>query len=239
MKRFTFCAAIMAAGVAMGAQSALTINLSGPGGRSAQASFEISGSNLVVTLTNTATHDVLTSSQLLTGVFWSVSGGPLSLGRVSALLNAGSSIVGNVPSPSVDPMPNGVGGEWAYVGGLSGAPGGNAYGISASGFGLFGPGDRFPGLNLQGPTSPDGAQYGLTSAGDNPATGNGGLLNDALIKNSVVFTLSGLPQGFSLNQISNVWVQYGTDLSEPSFPTPGSVTLLALAGAVAARRRRA
>ncbi len=90
----------------------------------------------------------------------------------------------------------------------------------------------------RGPTSPDGPQYGITSAGDNTATGNGGLLNHAWVKNSVVFTVSGLPQGFSLNQISNVWVQYGTDLSNPSFPTPGSLSLLAAAGVIAGRRRR-
>lgn len=238
MNRIRFGAAALAASVAFGAQSAVIFNLSGPGGRAAQASFDIVGSNLVITLTNTATHDVMNSSELLTGVYWSVSGGPLGLGRVSAALNAGSFVAGNVPTPAVDPLPNGVGGEWAYRGGLSGAPGGNAYGISSSGLGLFGPGDRFPGANLQGPTSPDGAQYGITSAGDNTATGNGGLLNDAWVKNSVVFTLSGLPQGFSLNQIGNVWVQYGTDLAEPSFPTPGSLSLLVLAGAIAGRRRR-
>ena len=54
-----------------------------------------------------------------------------------------------VPTPSTNPTPNGVGGEWAYNNTQS--VGGANEGISSAGFGAFGVGDRFPGNNLQGP----------------------------------------------------------------------------------------
>ncbi len=208
------------------------------GDRAASVKFEVSGTELVVTLTNTSTADALVPVDILTGVFFDVAGAPLVLTHVAAIVPTGS-FVHNGP---VDPG-NSVGGEWAYLAGLAGAPEGTAYGISSSGLGLFGPGDRFPGNDLQSPASPNGLQYGITSAGDNLATGNTPLTGgaNALIKNAVVFTLSGLPIGFDpMAQISNVQYQYGTDLSEPHFPEPASVVLLGAAacGLVRSRRRR-
>lgn len=206
------------------------------GHRAASASFQVSGNDLIVTLTNTSLVDALVPVDILTGVFFDVAGAPLSLTRVSAIVPAGS-FVHNGPT---DPG-NSVGGEWAYLGGLSGAPEGTDYGISSTGLGLFGPGDRFPGADLQPPASPDGLQYGITSAGDNLATGNSPLTSgsNALIKNQVVFTLSGLPNGFDpMAQISNVQYQYGTDLSEPHFPEPASAVLLGIAAIGLIRRRR-
>jgi hypothetical protein len=77
----------------------------------------------------------------------------------------------------------------------------------------------FPGTDLQPPPNPDGLQYGLTSAGDDTATGNAKVTgSQALIKNSVIFTLGGLPTGFKLTDISNVNFQYGTALDEGHFP---------------------
>jgi hypothetical protein len=131
-----------------------------------------------------------------------------------------------------------VGGEWAYKGGISG-PDGTAYGISSSGLGLFGPADRFPGSNLEGPDSPGGLEYGITTAGDNPATGNTPVTgSNALIQNSIVVTLGGVPAGFDpAASISDVLWQYGTGLNEPRIPEPASVALMLLA-ATAVRRRR-
>src|SRR6185503_11805094 len=99
----------------------------------------------------------------------------------------------------------------------------------------------FPGSNLQGPASPNGLQYGITSAGDNTATGNTPVTGtNALIQNSVVFTLSGLPPGFNpATSISNVEFQYGTDLSEPHFPgVPEPATLVLMAGGALLMGRR-
>jgi len=244
MKFYALALAATAVGSLIGAsaQAAVTFSFSS-GTRAASAKFEISGSNLVVTLTNTSTFDCLVPTDMLTAVFFNVSGSPLSLGRVSAIVAGGSAIVssGSLPSPATDPGPNGIGGEWAYLGGMSG-PHSTSYGISSTGMGLFGPGDRFSGANLQGPDSPDGVQYGIASAGDNPSTGNGGISGSAFIKNSAIFTLSGLPVNFSLTQLKDIWFQYGTALDEPEFqsdvPAPGALALIGLGGLIASRRRR-
>ncbi|MFO0973085.1 MAG: PEP-CTERM sorting domain-containing protein [Phycisphaerae bacterium] len=198
--------------------------------------FETSGSNLIVTLTNTSASDVLVPADVLTGVFWDVSGSPISLTRTSAVVPGTSSVLFGVTDPG-----GVVGGEWAYRGNIADNPPGHAYGISSAGLDIFGPGDRFPGNDLQGPPSgsPDGLQYGITSAGDNPATGNGEVTgSDALIKNQVVFTLAGLPSGFDpMARIGGIRFQYGTGLNEPHFPEPATLGLLAI-GLVPALARR-
>lgn len=186
--------------------------------RGATATFSQSGNNLLVTLANTFQNDVMVPNDVLTAVFFDVKGNP-TLTRVSAMLSSGSTIL-FAPTPGTNP-PGSVGGEWAYKNGLSIGSGVGTQGISSSGLGPFGPGDRFSTLNLQGPDSPDGLQYGLTSAGDNPQTGNNPVTGqNALIQDSVDFTLGGLPAGFILDtdSISNVYFQYGTDLCEPRIP---------------------
>lgn len=206
------------------------------GTRSASASFDTIGTNLVVTLSNISALDAMVPIDVLTGVFFDVAGAPLSLTRVSAIVPMGSVVHFGPTDPG-----NVVGGEWAYKGGIAG-PRGADYGISSSGLGLFGPGDRFPGNDLQPPASPNGLEYGITTMGDNVATGNTPMTGaNALIQHQVVFTLSGLPLGFDpMASISNVSFQYGTALDEPNIPAPaGVVSMLALAGLAQARRRRA
>jgi len=103
----------------------------------------------------------------------------------------------------------------------------------------------FPGSNLQGPSSSDGVQFGITSAGDNLATGNGGINGSYLTKNAVVLTLgnfSGEPDA----KIQGARFQYGTSLDEPQYngltPEPSTLALAGLGTVVlavhAARRRR-
>jgi hypothetical protein len=182
------------------------------GHRSAAAIFEQFGPYLKVTLSNTSLADVLAPVDVLTAVFFSLAGNP-SLTKLSATLAPGSLVLFGSTDPG-----GGVGGEWAYQSALTGAPGGAKSGISSTGLGLFGPHDRFPGSNLQGPASPDGLQYGITSAGDNPATGNTPVTgSNALIRHAVTFTL-GLPEGYALGQLHTVGFQYGTNLSEPNMP---------------------
>ena len=84
-----------------------------------------------------------------------------------------------------------------------------------------------------------GLEYGLTSVGDDPTTGNAPVTGkNALIQNEVIFTLSGLPDGFDPSlRISGVRWQYGTSLDEPHLPEPASAALV-LCGAVALLRRR-
>jgi hypothetical protein len=200
----------------------------------ASVTFDTMGSNLVVTLENTSAADVLAPADVLTAVFFDVAGGTLTLDPTtgSAVLAPGSSVAFGASDPG-----GVVGGEWAYASGLSGAPHGAAYGISSSGFNLFGAAN-FPGSNLQGPVAVDGIQYGLTSLGDNLASGNAAVTgSNALIQNAVTFTIPGLPAGFDPSTvISNVSFQYGTDLSEPNIPEPASISLLAI-GLLAFRRR--
>lgn len=219
------------------------------GSRAASATFDTSGTNLLVTLTNTSSADVLVPTDVLTGVFFNLSGDP-SLGRTSAVLASGSTVF-------YDTQPAGgvVGGEWAYNADVSSGslPGVNQ-GISASGLGIFGPSNRFPGANLADNENVGGLDYGILSAGDNPATGNGGVTRSGgLIRNSVVFTLSGLPTGFNpLTSISNVFFQYGTNLSEPriagtatstpnpnsqSVPEPSTMAGILVTGLAAVRSR--
>ncbi len=171
----------------------------------------VSPGHLEVTLSNDSTADVTAPNQILTAVFFDIDS-PLTLTAGNAVLGPGSEVLFGTTDPG-----NAVGGEWALQQGMSGAPGNRAFGISSSGLGLFGPGDVFAGSNLQGPADPDGLQYGITSAGDDPATGNTPVTGtNALIRNSVVFTLDYSP---SLPfKVENVLFQYGTDLAETSIP---------------------
>ena len=205
------------------------------GSLAASATFQRTSNNLVITLVNTSSHDALQPTDILTGLFFDVSGSLLSLNRTSAIVPVDSAVLfGSTDAGRV------VGGEWAYRAGLSAAAG-STYGISSSGLGLFSPGDRFPGTNLQGPADPDGLQYGITSAGDNPATGNTPVTGMyALIKNSVQFTLTGVPANFDpATAICNVRFQYGTALSDPQLfnPEPTTLILLACGGMIIFRRR--
>jgi len=234
--RLVPCLAVLAASVSGGTRWAVAtpVTFTGSSGNlAASAQFEVDGHDLVITLTNTSLHDVLVPKEVLTSLFFDLAGPDFSLTPVSALLNAGSAVAFGDLNRTGD-----VGGEWAYRGDLVGAPLGLRHGVSSAGFGLFGPHDLFPGDNLEGPVSPNGLQYGITSAGDNLLTGNRAVTGrNALIRNSVVFTLSGLPEGFDPStMITRVYWQYGTGLDEPGFPEPATASLLALAATVLLRR---
>jgi hypothetical protein len=224
-----FARILLAVVVTTSTAAAAPITLSGSQGPlSASATIELLGpSSLRVTLTNTSTWDVAVPSHLLTALFFNLPGDP-ALTPVSALLAAGSTVLFGSAGPG-----GVVGGEWAYAAGLTGAPWGARQGVSSVGLGLFGPHDLFPGANLAGPESPNGDQYGITSAGDDPAVGNWPVTGkDPLILNAVTFTLNGLPDGFLLRGISDVSFQYGSALSDPNIPAhspePGSLALVLL-----------
>lgn len=236
MNRILLASVVCAlAGLSASANASVVFTSTGAGGRAASVEFAASGNNLVITLSNTSLVDITVPAQVLTGVYFNISGSPISLSRVSALLAAGSTVLGDS-----QPVGGVVGGEWAYRGGISIA--GASYGISSVGLGWFGSGDLFPGADLDSPASPNGVNYGLTTNNDNFSNNNGGA-SVPLIRNSVVFTLSGLPTGFDLARISGVVIQYGSSLSEPQdtttlVPTPGALALMGMGGLVASRRRR-
>ncbi|HWQ92764.1 MAG TPA: XDD4 family exosortase-dependent surface protein [Clostridia bacterium] len=185
------------------------------GSLAASVSFQVVGSELIVQLTNTSLFDVLVPSDVLTAVFSDAEVAPMFTRNNVQVGNASSVLFGGLNTIGL------IGGEWAYLGG------GMTQGISSAGLRVFGPGNTFSGSNVAGPKSPGGIQYGITSAGDNPLTGNKRVVGtQPLIKNSVSFSLGGVSQGFSKSDISNVRFQYGTDLAEPSFggevPEPSS-----------------
>lgn len=234
---------LVCAAVATGARASVTWEGTGTGSQalSASAEFSLSGGDLVVRLTNTGAGDVLVPTDVLTALFFDITGPSMSLTRSSAVLGAGSSVYYD---PDGQPAGGVVGGEWAYRSGLSGSPGNRAYGISSTGVNLFGPGDLFPGPDLSPPTSPDGLQYGILSTYDDTTTGNSAILNSGgLIKDTVVFTLGGAGAGFDLNRITNVFFLYGTAIGEAGYnghqtPAPGAMALLGIGGLFCARRRR-
>jgi hypothetical protein len=212
-------------GASTSALAALTFTGSS-GTFAATATFDVVGGNLQITLANTSLADVTAPTAgggILTALFFDLAP-TTTLTPVSATLGAGSTVFFGLSNGG------NVGGEWAYGGGLSGAPGNAGLGVSSSGFGLFGQAN-FNGQNLQGPACVDGLQYGITSAGDNTGTGNAAVTgNFALIKNSVVFTLSGDPAFTTIDDytISHVSFQYGTALSDAHVPAvPEPTTMIA------------
>lgn len=182
------------------------------GSLSAAADFELVGSTLTITLTNTSAADVTTPSQVLTGLFFDSTA---TLTPVSAALGTGSKLVYGTTSD--------VGKGWQYKGGLGTAAQGKNAGLSATGLGVFGPKGNF----AADPVKLDGLDYGILSAGDDTGTGNKGVKKHGpLIQNSIVFTLS-VDGSFSLaalsgNGTANVVFQYGTALDEPHFTGAGA-----------------
>ena len=201
--------------------SATSVSFSGSSGNlSANALFSLSGNTLTVTLTNTSSADVLVPTDVLTAVWFNTSS---ALTPVSASLNGSSVFYGSISND---------GDGWGYYSGLGGGAHGKNNGITASGFGIGGGHANFGnGSALQG------VDYGLLSAGDKSATGNGGVTGHGpLIKNSSLFTLTVAP-GFSLAQLgNNVVFQYGTSLTETSYngylqqiPEPATLSVLGTA----------
>lgn len=239
MSRIAFTGVVFLAVTMAASADSVTFNATGPGAEGnvlfASATFEISGSNLIVTLANTAPpeHFAVVPADVLQAVFFDIAGSPI-LATVSALLAPGSVVVN-----AGQPAGGNVGGEWAYAGGISGAPHDAAYGIGAAGYGIFGQAN-FNGPDLKPPTAVNGMEYGIVSGiADNA---NPAVLSEPLIQNAVVFTLSLGNQQLSARDITNVSFQYGTSLTGPNItpvvPEPMSFSLLALGIAALALRKR-
>jgi hypothetical protein len=186
------------------------------GDRSASAKFTFSDDLMSIVLTNTYWGDVPDPVHVLQALWFDLSDDRM-LTRESAILASGSVVL-------YDDAPVGgiVGGEFAYRGDLNGeAPNGAKHGISGTGYGIFSKSDRFPGDNLHGEEAINGMPYGLLSdgyaAGGNQAVNGEGPNPKPFILNSVVFNLSGA-LGLTIDDVSNVSFEYGTDLAQVSEP---------------------
>lgn len=163
--------------------------------------FQQIGRKLQVRLENASTDDVLSGSNVLTAFFFSLASNT-KLDPVSAVVPTGDIVLfGHAGRHGV------VGGEWAYNNLLSGAPDSAVEGGSIVALGFFERRNRFPGKHLKSPAGSTDIDFGITSRGDNPTTGEPFVtVDNALIQNEVVFTFKGLLKRDVLeaNSITNV-----------------------------------
>jgi hypothetical protein len=142
-----------------------------------------------------------------------------------------------------------VGGEWAYRNDLRNAPLGANEGVSAASLRWFGRNKYlFPGQKISHAGHPGGVDFGLTTLFDLPGNDKGSIRNKGLIENNIVIVLDGLPENFTVEDISDVTFQYGKSIKEPEItgelvaivPEPSTITLVAvgLLGALVMIRRR-
>lgn len=173
----------------------------------ASATFTVAGGFLEILLVNTAAVPTAVNGEVLTGIFFDVTGSP-ALAKSSA--STTGTILGPTGGQSFDQ-------QWAFK--VGGGP--RTYGIGAVGFGVFGGADAFTTGGSSFPGSPgNGVEWGLVATGSTLA-GIAGALEPFVI-NSGKFKLSGA-SGLSESAITNVRFQYGSSLTETSFPGTGCV----------------
>jgi hypothetical protein len=213
----------------------------GLGTQSGTVTFDVSGQNLIVTLTNTSAVPASRATDVLTGIFFDVAGDP-ALHAVSADICAACTLTTSEGVLGLGADPKSVAGEWGYQH-KTGLDYGANYGLSA-----VSAGGRFldtsliggPFSNQYGEAGPAGIDYGVTTMP--PGGDHTSIAATPLISNQVIFTLAGLPANFDLSAvdaISHIQFQYGTATKEA--PEPGTLLLLSMGavGAMFARRRRA
>lgn len=198
---------------------------------SGSAEFSISGDVLTVVLTNTTAPRTTAQGNALTGVTFDVTGTNPALDLASTAMSAGSLLW---TSKTASTASANINGSWTDV--LGASPLGE-FGAASTGFG-----GRFNGGSISlGNSSPN---YGVVAAGtfDGTSGVSFGGSQFPFIQSSLTLTFSGAT-GMSLSQLANVKVLFGTDgtgiITTTKVPAPGSVALLAMAGVVAGRRRRA
>lgn len=232
----------------------------GPDGltRAAEAVFTVSGDTLILTLKNTHAGDTMVPGELLSGIYFNAQNGGTTyalLTPIDVQITAGSGVFqAGAPwlfngAPVTD-----VSGEFGFLKNDANltAEFGTYYGVSNSGMdNLFGPPHLFDPLgNLEGPESPNGPNFGISSLGDNLGTGNGGVQQVPIINHSVTIRLAGA-SGLDAAWIQDVRFQYGTSKGQPFLtgspspvPEPGEwaagalFTGMLFGGLALGRRRR-
>lgn len=184
----------------------------------AEAVFSVSGQELTLVLTNTSTFGQYQNPDVLSGLFFSISGNPTLTG-VSA-----------TASGLIDPStagPQNVSKDWAFQYSASGYTGGAAalqqtqYGVGAAGYSSLNPNFGKSGFGSGKAGNTQGLDYSIVGPDFSGINGNGA---GTLVEDSVTFLFSGLPQSFSLSDISNVVFAYGTapDYTVAASGTTGS-----------------
>ena len=184
---------------------------------SAFATFAISNQKLVITLSNTATYDASDANDILTAIFFTLTGNPTLTGT-SAVLGSDTAIKDR---PGVSGPGMNVGSAWSYRDDMTDLPDDATDGISVTSLKNFGKKFRFSDTKL---ASSGGVAYGVTTTFDNLGNDKSSIKHQQLIDNTVVFTLGGLPTNFTLADISDVSFQYGTDLKDADLNLAGTIS---------------
>lgn len=215
--------------------------ISGANGQalSASAEFQVSGTNVTVILTNTATAAANDGANVLAGLYFDLNSSR-TFSNGNAFLTSGSNLVKK--NDNSNQVGNSLNNEWMFKAGVVSTGGQQNfsadYGIGATGFN-FSPNadtfaEQFHGGNVMAGANDD---YGLV-----PTLGiTVGSPSNLYMRNSATFTFT-VNSTFSESDIRNVRVSYGSAgqsvIQSVPEPTTMSALTLGLAAAVRNRRRR-
>lgn len=218
MKKLLLAAVAMV--ICQTAAQANSLTFTGSSGNlSASATFNLTGSNLSITLTNTASTPTTQQAGVLMGLLFNAPA--LTASTTSAAFASGSGALNSTGKSGDDPIAN-PNNWWGYQSPVGPILGFNSA-IDASGSAGFGT----PFLLNKSQNPAKGALDG--SSGGIVALGTTADNDKSYVMNSMVFTFTA-PSGFSLDALgSHVQFIYGTQIGgsggEPNFPgvTPNVV----------------
>jgi len=206
---------------------------------SGSAEFSVVGDQLIITLTNTSGGPLNHNWQVLTGLTWDMVDTDASLAPVSAMLY--NSVLISPSMPAAD-----ISGEWGFKSDIL-AAGLGSYGISSVGdilYGAdtFGVNDRIGSINISGPASLNGVDFGIVGASFVPTLGTS---KQGPFVQGINATAGSVRFTFNINgtltedNFSNVGALYGSS-GAPVVPEPATLVLLGsgIFGLLAFRRIR-
>jgi hypothetical protein len=224
MKLGVACVVLMISGSAAMADS-VTLTYAGSiaSGHAAQATFTFDNSTNTVRVrianTMSPAHDSA-GARDLSALFWNFSGaGTLGVTYNNTPVpngpNANTWDATNVTSTTGGDVnnPSGYNAEqlWAFRNGLSGAPGGASYGLSAAGLGLFGPADMLQsGGPPPQPAGPDGA---IISPTGNPFNGGSRPQFRSFVEFEFGVDHSFFPQDLASIGVNSIRAQFNTSIN--------------------------